>query len=147
MPALQSLFNKVEGLKACIFIKKRLQDRCFPVNISKFLRAVFFIEHLLFIILLRNFVWWYDTLDFFGYKIDIFYIAWTIALSSIITLLESVFHGYSVLAFIPKFLISVTFVRITASAPRWTFLVSVIWGMLIPLETIWRILILSLVHF
>ena len=33
----QSLFlNKVSGLKACNFIKKRPQHRCFPVNIVKF---------------------------------------------------------------------------------------------------------------
>ena len=38
-PVLKSLFNKVAGLKACSFIKKRLQHRCFPVNIAKFLRA------------------------------------------------------------------------------------------------------------
>ena len=35
---LESLFNKVAGLKACSFIKKRLQNRCFSVNIMKFLR-------------------------------------------------------------------------------------------------------------
>ena len=29
----------------CNFIKKRLQHRCFPVNIAKFLRITFFIEH------------------------------------------------------------------------------------------------------
>ena len=34
---LESLFNKVAGLKACNFIKKRFQHRCFPVNILKFL--------------------------------------------------------------------------------------------------------------
>ena len=27
-------FNKVAGLQACNFIKKRLQLRCFPVNIA-----------------------------------------------------------------------------------------------------------------
>ena len=32
-------FHKVTGLVACNFIKKRLQDRCFPVNIAKFLRT------------------------------------------------------------------------------------------------------------
>ena len=36
---LESLFNKAAGLKACNFIKKRLQHRCFPVNIAKFLRT------------------------------------------------------------------------------------------------------------
>ena len=32
-------FNKVLGLQTCNFIKKRLQHRCFPVNIKKFLRT------------------------------------------------------------------------------------------------------------
>ena len=36
---LDSLFTKVAGLKVCSFIKKRLQHRCFPVNIAKFLRT------------------------------------------------------------------------------------------------------------
>ena len=35
-PVLESLFNKVPGLKACILIKKRLQHRCFPLNFAKF---------------------------------------------------------------------------------------------------------------
>ena len=39
MPLLESLFNKVAGLLACNFIKKRLQHRCFPVNVAKFLRT------------------------------------------------------------------------------------------------------------
>ena len=34
------------SLKACNFIKKRSQNRCFPVNIAKFLRTALFIEHL-----------------------------------------------------------------------------------------------------
>ena len=36
---LGSLFNKVAGLETCSFSKKRLQHRCFPVNIVKLLRA------------------------------------------------------------------------------------------------------------
>ena len=32
-------FTKILGLKDCNFIKKRLQDRCFPANIAKFLRT------------------------------------------------------------------------------------------------------------
>ena len=36
---LESLFNKVSGLEACIFIKKRLQHRCFHVSIAKSLRT------------------------------------------------------------------------------------------------------------
>ena len=38
-PMLKSLFNKVTVLRACDFIKKRLQHRCFPVIIAKFLRT------------------------------------------------------------------------------------------------------------
>ena len=34
---LESLLNKVAGLKVCNFLKNRLQHRCFPVNIAKFL--------------------------------------------------------------------------------------------------------------
>ena len=45
-PVLESLFNEVAGLKARIFIEKRLQHRCFPVKFSRFLRTCFFIEHL-----------------------------------------------------------------------------------------------------
>ena len=37
----RSLFNKVAGLQTCNFIKKRLQDSCFPVNVAKFLRTAF----------------------------------------------------------------------------------------------------------
>ena len=39
------------GLKARNFIKKRLQHRCFPLNIAKFLRSACFIEHLLWLLL------------------------------------------------------------------------------------------------
>ena len=35
----ESLYNKVTDLEACKFIKKRLQRRCFSVNIAKFFRA------------------------------------------------------------------------------------------------------------
>ena len=40
---LGCLFNKFAGLQASIFIKKRLQQRCF---LKKFLRTAFFVEHL-----------------------------------------------------------------------------------------------------
>ena len=48
---LESRFNKVADLKACHFIKKRLQHRCFPVNIAKILKTAFFIEHLWWLLL------------------------------------------------------------------------------------------------
>ena len=38
---LESLFSKVVSLKAWNFIKKKLQHRCFPVNIAKFLRKFY----------------------------------------------------------------------------------------------------------
>ena len=53
-----------------------------------------------------------------GYKIDVFHITCAIALFSFITLVfESRIHGYFVLAFILKILVSVTFAPITAMAP------------------------------
>ena len=36
---LESLFNKVGGLEAYNFIRKRLQHRYFPVNIATFFRT------------------------------------------------------------------------------------------------------------
>ena len=35
----ESLYKKVACHQACNFIKKRLQQRCFPVNIANFLRT------------------------------------------------------------------------------------------------------------
>ena len=40
-PVLESLFNKVVGLKACNFIKNRLQHGCF-VKFANLLRTSFF---------------------------------------------------------------------------------------------------------
>ena len=40
-PALEFLFNKVASLETCNFIKKKLQQRCFPVNIATFLRKFY----------------------------------------------------------------------------------------------------------
>ena len=37
-PGLESLFNKVAGLKVQNFIKKGLQYKCFPVKFAKFYR-------------------------------------------------------------------------------------------------------------
>ena len=48
---LESLFNEVWELKACNFIKKRLQHRCLPVNIAKFIRTPFCREHLRWLLL------------------------------------------------------------------------------------------------
>ena len=50
-PVLESLFNNTAVLKACNFIRQRLQQRCFPVNIAKFLRTAFSTEHLWWLLL------------------------------------------------------------------------------------------------
>ena len=84
------------------------------------LSTAFLIEHLLFIILFRNFMWWQNSLDVFGCKIDICHISCAITLFSFIALmLELEFHCYCCiyLVFIPKLLVSVTITRITAKAP------------------------------
>ena len=39
---LESLFDKATDLKACNFIKKKFQHRCFPVKCAKFVRTPFF---------------------------------------------------------------------------------------------------------
>ena len=44
-------FRKVAGLKACNFTKKRPKHGSFPLNIAKFLRTAFFIEHLRWLLL------------------------------------------------------------------------------------------------
>ena len=43
IPVLESVFNKVPGLKACNFITKKVQHRCFS---AKFLRTPFLTKHL-----------------------------------------------------------------------------------------------------
>ena len=40
-PMLESLSNKIARLQACNFIRKRLQNSWYPVNIGKFLRTLF----------------------------------------------------------------------------------------------------------
>ena len=62
---MEFLFNKVAGPRLATLLKKRLQHRCFPVNIIKLLRTAFSIEHL----------WWlllsYYTSYYFSINYDI----------------------------------------------------------------------------
>ena len=54
-----SFFSSTSVLEyglTCNFIKKRLRHMCFAMNIAEFLRTAAFVEHLLFIILFRNFM-------------------------------------------------------------------------------------------
>ena len=49
----QSLFcDKVAGLRPATFLKKRLWNRCFPVNFAKILRTLFLIEQLQWLLLI-----------------------------------------------------------------------------------------------
>ena len=48
-------FNKVAGLRPATLLKKRLWDRCFPVNFTKFLKTPFFTE--LLWRLLQHMIW------------------------------------------------------------------------------------------
>ena len=51
----QNLFSsKVTGLRPATLLKKGLWHGCFPVNFAKFLRTLFFIEHLLWWLLLNR---------------------------------------------------------------------------------------------
>ena len=45
-------FNKIEGLRPATLFKKRLCHRCFPLNIVKFLRTPFCIEHFWWLLLI-----------------------------------------------------------------------------------------------
>ena len=48
----KSLFlNKVAGLRPATLLKKRLWYRCLPANFVKFLRTLFFIKHLWWLLL------------------------------------------------------------------------------------------------
>ena len=44
-PVLEFLFHKVADLRPATFLKKRLQQSCFPVNIAIFLRTRINEEH------------------------------------------------------------------------------------------------------
>ena len=43
---LEPLFDKFAGLQACNFIKKSLQDRCFPCEICGNFKKTHFEEHM-----------------------------------------------------------------------------------------------------
>ena len=42
---VEFLFNKVAALSTCNFVKKKLRNRCSPLNIAKFLRTPFFLQN------------------------------------------------------------------------------------------------------
>ena len=55
-PVLESLVNRIAGLQARSFVKKRLQHRCFLVKIAKYLRATNFLGLLFFAFLLSDYL-------------------------------------------------------------------------------------------
>ena len=81
------------------FIKKRLQHRCFPVNVAQSLSTAFHIEHFVLIhYTFQNFYVMIESFRFFGYKIDVFHISCATALFSfIILVLELEVHCYFVI--------------------------------------------------
>ena len=105
--AFESLFNKAEGLKASIFIKK-----VFSCEYCETFKNSLLVERFLFIILLCDDIILWTSL---GIKLTCF-IFLVLSLFSFITLvLESRLHSYSILVFISKFLVS--FAGIPKSAP------------------------------
>ena len=53
-PVFESLFNKVGALKACIFIKKEIPTQVSSSKYCEIFKNSFFVQHFLFIILLRD---------------------------------------------------------------------------------------------
>ena len=105
---------KLQAWRPEFLLKKKHQHMYFSVNIAKLLRTVFFIEHLLLIILFRNF---YVMIEFLGRLwVQNWYFSYFLCrffLLFITLVLESGVHGYFVLVFILRFFVSITFARIT----------------------------------
>ena len=107
------------------FIKKRLQHRCFPVNIGKGLSTAFYIEHVIASLYFSEFLcdhrilWilpvqnWY--FSYFSCHCFFFFHNSSVRIGS-----PLLFRIY--LVFIPKFVLSVTFARIKTTAPSLSWL-------------------------
>ena len=65
----ESPFNKVAGLEACDFVKKRLWHKYFPVKFAKFLRTPFFTEHFRWLLLNFNRFYFFNEAFRFSLKI------------------------------------------------------------------------------
>ena len=110
--------NKTARVKVCSLIKKEIPIQVFSCEycIAKFLRTAVLWNTFYY----YTFPKFYVMIELFGrlwVQNDIFHISCTIALFSFITLvLELGVHGYFVLVFKLKFLVSVTFARLTKPA-------------------------------
>ena len=100
---------KLGPWRLAFLLKKRFQHRCFPVNIAKFLRTAF---------LWNTFysLYFYVMIEFFG---RLWVQNWRVSyfLYYCFVFLHMGVNSYFVLVFITKFLVSVTFARISTSAP------------------------------
>ena len=110
-------FNKVAGLKACTFIKKRLQHKRFTV---KFLGTPFFTEHLRWLLLSMLL---FLNVSSFTSRFPHFHFFLTILLlSSFEKTLSSLYHYY----YIINIIIAVRFIRIAATATTYRTAISMI---------------------
>ena len=67
-------FNEITGFRFATLLRKRLQHRCFPANIAKFLRAALFPEHLRWLVLkVGNSVLYIYVLYFFKKSFKVFF--------------------------------------------------------------------------
>ena len=101
-PVLECLFEKFAGLQACISTKRRFQHWCF---LKKFLRTALFVEHLTVHYIFSKF---YVMIEFFGRLwVQNWHFSYFLC------------HCFvsSMVVFTPKLLVSVSFARITTSAP------------------------------
>ena len=99
------------------FIKKRLQHRCFPANFAKCLSTAFYKEH--FVPIHYTFQNFYLMIEFFEF---FEFFSYFLCHCFVVLYNSSVRIGSSLLlriylVFIPKFLLSLTFARITTTAP------------------------------
>ena len=73
------LLINLQHWRPALLLKKRFQHKCFPWVLWSFYKQVSSWTLSLFIILFRNFTWWWNSLNVFGWKSDVFYISCTIA--------------------------------------------------------------------
>ena len=67
-------FNEITGFRLATLLRRRLQHRCFPANIGKFLRAALFPEHLRWLVLkVGNSVLYIYVLCFFKKSFKVFF--------------------------------------------------------------------------
>ena len=122
---LESHFDNITDLIACIFIEKETPTQVFFCEYCEIIGNRFFIEQFLLTILFQNFYMILRRLrTSLASKLKIFHISCAIALFSFITLvLKSGVYDYFILVCILKYLISITLTCITTSESETTYIV------------------------